>query len=565
MKLWSVASSLLSALLLAAMQRQAQAVISSMVQKPMQTFFVPLPEESAYHQMFFLINRIARDPIISFVTISVSTDNTVIWYDHWEDGYEDDVTKPTSHQTEIWGDGDASNGCSPTITSCTDKNDKLNAGDVIIMQSTVTLPRNPSEWTDIQYDGGDMVKASFPIAITRGAYPSNPGSLMAGGVEVLDTDNWGTEFIAPVGEDIGHNLEAFEYTAMFVMASNDGTALTLPNGDEYFLNKGVGMSIRVNQGDKLKSSKPVQVHLITGDINSAYELRWFSLISRDKWSNDYMSPTGDTFGKSKVVLYNPTSKRFRVRMNWVNANQKIQNAWLDVQPGRHRLSRIVPTGSGARFASENGEPFFALSFTDTERQSGRGNQFQGQHVTQGDWYDWGFSLVPTNMLTPQVLVGWGYACTNNNCPKNQRARSVVWLAPIDTADIYIDYQNIGKDYDVRRNIKQYQGLKITDSKDNDMSGAVIFATKPGSGPDGEPIDIAVSWGQDASISRPRQDISMDLGTVVLPFSGIRVVKLADKTEMNPDDTIRYTIRVINVGQTDVPPGDYNIVDPELVD
>jgi hypothetical protein len=363
-----------------------------------------------------------------------------------------------------------------------------------------------------------LVKASFPIAITRGAYPTNPGSLMAGGMEVLDTSNWGNEFIAPVGENIGNNLEAFEYTAMFVMASNDGTVLTLPDGNEHFLNKGVGMSIRVNQGDQLKSSKPVQVHLITGDINSAYELRWFSLISIDKWSNDYMSPTGDTFGKSKVVLYNPTDKRFRVRMNWVNAGQVIQNAWLDVQPGRHRLSRIVPTGSGARFVSENGESFFALSFTDTETQSGARNQFQQQHNTHGDWYDWGFPLVPTNMLTPQVLVGWGYACTNNNCPRNQRDRSVVWLSPIETADIYIDYQNIGKDYDVRRNIKQYQGIKITDSKDSDMSGAVIFATKPGSGPEGEPIDIAVSWGQDASISRPRQDISMDLGTVVLPFS-----------------------------------------------
>ncbi len=30
---------------------------------------------------------------------------TVIYYDHWEDGYEADINFPTQNTTEVWGDG----------------------------------------------------------------------------------------------------------------------------------------------------------------------------------------------------------------------------------------------------------------------------------------------------------------------------------------------------------------------------------------------------------------------------------------------------------------------------
>jgi hypothetical protein len=33
--------------------------------------------------------------------------------------------------------------------------------------------------------------------------------------------------------------------------------------------------------------------------------------------------------------------------------------------------------------------------------------------TAGDLYDWGFSLLPRNGLTSQVLIGLGWACTSN--------------------------------------------------------------------------------------------------------------------------------------------------------
>jgi len=101
---------------------------------PMQTFFIPLPEESMFDTMFKIIqSKVAKPPIESMFSVSVSVDNTVIWYDHWEDGYEMDLVSPNSTTTEVWGDGDASNGCAPG-KACTDELDVLKAGDSIVVQ-----------------------------------------------------------------------------------------------------------------------------------------------------------------------------------------------------------------------------------------------------------------------------------------------------------------------------------------------------------------------------------------------------------------------------------------------
>lgn len=56
---------------------------------PLQTFFIPLPEEVIYNDMFFHINPdIVEPPVESMVSFSISTDNTVVWYDHWEDNFD---------------------------------------------------------------------------------------------------------------------------------------------------------------------------------------------------------------------------------------------------------------------------------------------------------------------------------------------------------------------------------------------------------------------------------------------------------------------------------------------
>ena len=238
---------------------------------PVQTFFIPLPEESMFKDMFYQINpEKARPGVVTMLSMAIATDDTIIWYDHWEDGYDADVSNRTAPTTEIWGDGLASNGCPPDVEICTDETDILVAGQTVVIQNTISLPRNP---TIFAYDGADRVQASYPIAITRGAYPVAPGSLMAGAVEVLEVKSWGYSFEAPLGMDIGKYFEAFQFSAFFYMAAFDGTSVTLPDGSTQILNRGQSGMVRINQRDRLVSNKLLQVDLITGDVWSYYELR----------------------------------------------------------------------------------------------------------------------------------------------------------------------------------------------------------------------------------------------------------------------------------------------------
>jgi uncharacterized repeat protein (TIGR01451 family) len=63
--------------------------------------------------------------------------------------------------------------------------------------------------------------------------------------------------------------------------------------------------------------------------------------------------------------------------------------------------------------------------------------------------------------------------------------------------------------------------------------------------------VAASWGQYPFASRglPNQPISLDLGTTVLPFANLRVTKVVDKEFVSPGESLIYTIRVYNLGQS----------------
>lgn len=50
----------------------------------------------------------------------------------------------------------------------------------------------------------------------------------------------------------------------------------------------------------------------------------------------------------------------------------------------------------------------------------------------------------------------------------QKDRSVVWVSPIRNADVYVDYNNQGANYE-KHSVKQLQSMKFTDNGDHDMS------------------------------------------------------------------------------------------------
>lgn len=273
-----------------------------------------------------------------------------------------------------------------------------------MIQNTVDI-ESANYGTTIVYDGGDRLVASAPITITRGAYPDDPGSLMAGGIEVHDVGMWGNEYEAPVGIDIGKYFAAFQFSSFFYMAAEDDTEVTLPDGSTITLNQGESSSVMVSQGDKLTSTKPIQVDFITGDVMSFYELRWFTLLPTNSWSNSYVTPVGDTVGKTKMLVYNPNPTTIYVEYTILVNGSEVKKS-KKVKKGKATLTGVIPSDSGSIIESTGGENFIALSFTDTEYRTATGQK------TASQWYDWGFPVTPTNLLTPQVLIGWGYGCTN---------------------------------------------------------------------------------------------------------------------------------------------------------
>jgi len=335
-----------------------------------------------------------------------------------------------------------------------------------------------------------------------------------------------------VGEDIGHVTKAYQFTAMAVMAGEDGTEIMVNGEYKQTLSQGGSAIIRVDQSDVLTSLNPVQVHLITGDIASQYELRWYALAPTSQWSTTAYAPVGDTKGSVKVTLYNPSTNSIQVECTYTGGDSDT----ITVPSKGHAITDTIRDHVGAKFESEH--TFFAFSSTDTEGS--------------GQIFDWGYPLMTEEMLTPQIVVGLGFGCTDNECDRRGE-RSIVWVMPVNDAEIWIDYENDGTP-DKHITSDGLQSHMLTDDNDEDMSGAVIWATTLGSESTGSGVKLSGAWGQKAALSRSGDSRALDLGTVVVPFAPTYTSCSIDILEDNDEDglistgdLVEETIEVLNVG------------------
>jgi len=139
-------------------------------------FFLPMPEQQIL-TAFTTINSGATTPITAVFSIVVTMSGTVVTYDQWENGYEADLNNPTNlwsganlGGTQIWGDGDDSNGICPGFAH---DPTGLVAGTVIALRNDVVLPRVSSS---IFYDGGDRVGATAGHHRVPGRLGRHPGT-----------------------------------------------------------------------------------------------------------------------------------------------------------------------------------------------------------------------------------------------------------------------------------------------------------------------------------------------------------------------------------------------------
>ncbi len=494
-------------------------------------YFLPLPEPQVRSALLSLYGS-TGSTIHSVTSIVATSGGTIIYYDHWEDGYELDITIPSQATTQIWGDDDPSNGAPPGFPA-----DIIGAGSVIALENDVPLPRNPAV---VVFDGRDKLRTSNPIAVTRAAWAISPGPVLAGAVEVYESSKFGTRFEVPIGQDTSAN-SMFEHTSLLILAASDNTEVqidrdgngstdittTLNQGETYHVNGGI------LTGAILQATYPVQAHLITGDVGAQYESRFYTLYPSDRWSDSYFNPVGTTISGDPVdiFIYNPNPGDIVVTLETQTGTTNLNI------PAGQVVRQTMPLNSGAHLSTTGGQSFFALGAVDSDAAS---------NAT----HDWGFSLVAERFLTSMVVVGWGPGTsdlTANGSP--------VWLTAVQPTTIYVDYDGDpatgpqidtnGNHYNVSQSVSAFESARLYDNTDNNQTGMTIYTL------DGTLISAA--WGQDPATAGSGNPY-LDLGTSVLPlpiFSGGKTAQMSNDLNANgfvdPGDTLIYTISAINDG------------------
>ena len=572
--------------------------------EPVDIFYIPYPEDEILTSLQTLYPGAATctvgsgfsvDPVTTLISIAVLRDNTIIYYDESEDGFEADITRRTQSTTQVWGDGNLANGAAPGVT--TDAGDILSAGTSIVLQNDVF---SASQDSVIDFDGADKVASTQTISMTRVGWADNTETLLAGAWEMNSTDLWGMQYDLPVGEDLV-SAQIYEYVGASILSSADGTTVTvdldgdpgttgditvvnLDEGETYFLNGGL------NLGASVDSTAPVQVNLITGDLCGNFASRFITLAPTELWSSSYYNPvfsiaTADTTGQvnsanAVVTLYNPDDVNdITVSVDVPDGSGGVTTTTVVVPAGgTNTYTMPQATGltatsieSGAHFYTADGSPFYAVVSVDDDSPNG-GIIPDGSGLSYGNATDWGFALVGQDALSQQIFVGLGIGRDPNSAVNPNENGSPIWITadligggtPTNGIQICVDYNNDGAAgagavqdpvtglfYDTTITLNQLESARLLDP-DGDQTALFVFICDADSADQATAV-LSGAWGIDASVGSEGQP-GLDLGTAIPAVKSFTTTKLSAFSEdlngdglANTGDTITYSIDVTNTG------------------
>ena len=569
---------------------------------PADVFYVPFPADEILTSLQTIYpgaatcglgSGFSADPITTVISISVLRNNTIIYYDESEDGFEADITQRTQTTTQVWGDQNIDNGARPGVT--TDAGDVLTGGTSIVLQNDVI---SATQDTVIDFDGKDKVASTQAIAMTRVGWADNTETLLAGAWEMNSTARWGLTHILPVGEDLASG-QVYEHVGASILSSADGNTITvdldgnpattgdittvaLNEGETYFINGGL------NLGATIDSTALIQVNLITGDYCSNFASRFIRLGPTNLWTSSYFNPVfsianadtaGSTAANAKVTLFNPDPVNpITVQVDVPNGAGGVTNSTVIVAAGSTNTytmpaaTAITPTSveSGAHFYTLDDSPFYPVISVDDDSPNA------GQIGTSGLSYsaatDWGFALVGEDALSQQIFVGLGLGRDPNSTVNLTENGSPIWVttdllngfSPTGGIEICVDYNNDGVSapgatldpttqlyYDLKLTLNRLDSVRLLDP-DGDQTAMFVFVCDPDTDDQANAI-LSGAWGIDASIGSEGQP-GLDLGTGIPNVKSFTTNKLsAFSDDLNGDglantgDIITYSIDVTNTG------------------
>lgn len=519
-------------------------------------FYIPGDEES----LMIVMDEIGTGDQTSsgmhtIINIVAWSDDTIVYYDHWEDGYDFDPDNP-----EVTYD---------------QKETLANKGDKFTFESS-NIPTNP-RGTGTYYDGGDRIYVVGGSAtVTRASWTEATGTVLAAAWEVYPVRPQLTTYIIPFGEDLAASsgLNDFDRVFALIQATEDNTVLTfdtdadgalgdaiclsrdaeppgglaacststvtqvtLNSGESFLLDQDV-IGTLLQTGTKIEGSKTLQVQYVIGEENSGYEIRGLSAFPRGFWDDEYYAPVDSDIGMdtpTDIFLHNPHNTTLTIDYETTNGTGNFTIPPKGSVSFRERTGNYVPTDSAAFL--KGSDVFWGVSTIDTEGQN----------------YDWGYSLVPAFLLENEHFMGWAPGAFPPNSGGNADDSGIFISPAQDNVRIFIDLDNDGtpdQTYDMDRLETQY----VYDPNDGDMSNANIYGTGP----------YTVAYGQNpdtAVVSSP----AIDVGYTTIPGADfiekvLTVDKASDPVVIPPAagssvvyeleiDTYSFSINGVNVVDT----------------
>ncbi len=475
--------------------------------------------------------------LTSGVSVVASSNGTVYYYDHWEDGYDPDPLQP-----------------GPTTETGV-----LNSGQAHLFSNDIDTSTTP--WgSQRYYDGRDRITIVGEDAfVVRYAYPTNPtiGPMFAGAWEVEQTAYWGTGYIIPAGEDWGPGSD-FEFTGASVMAMQDNTqvyfrgapAATLNRGQTFFVNGDGPGPGGLNSGDMFTATVPIMVDQYSSicDLTNAdgpWSGNGYTLEPVRHWTSDYWSPVPNRLtcsaANTDIFVYNANPLPITVTVDDGTPTN------VTLLPGSNSIAglllpRRLASNRGAHLYAPGGERFWGVVDVDSRNS---------------DW-EWGFSLV--HDPSSQAILAW--APGNASVPPTQQTPpngDMAWVTPVTDTVVFVDLNgdNIPDRIDCNGNgtatdlnvdgvcneptsnlgitLAQGQTLRVGDPNDADLTGALIYARNYYE-------KITVAWGEDpcvASASLPY----LDLGYTVLPLTShtLVITKTVTPSPVLAGGVLTYTL------------------------
>lgn len=461
------------------------------------------------------------------IGLTAYMDNTVVYYDHWENGYGfDPLTFTGADESYNASQGQVMNFISYNVPVSRSPA----PGETIAECGASSV--NPSGSTTNCYDGRDHLYVTGGVAATLTVWPESIGTAYAISWGLYPTKPYQTSYTIPVGENLADNSPYyldFSNTYVVVQSTTDDNTVSIDDPET----PGVEVSVVLNKGEvtqlhniwsgtTVTATYPVQTLYIAGETrtDNGRELRGYTSIPTSMWNNEYYDPvSGRTGGNgTDLYIYNPGGSQ---TINWQDSSgigsftigAGATLAYSDAAAANHK----VPNDSAAILTAVNN--FNVIGSADTE----------------GGSYEWGFNLVPSDLLASEYYLGWAPGTSDASPSLNC---SPVWItATQDNTSVSVDYGTVNGIYEVTYVIDKLESVRIYDP-DHVNTGMNLVASAP----------IAAAWGEAGLDEHGTACVStapnMDLGYTVVPYLDEYVDVVLDL-----EKTANPTIILDQAGQT----------------